>query len=141
MLDYSAHDVEASKGWVSFRIKPVNGLLANTNIPNRASIYFDFNPAVVTNTAVIRLIDGSGNTTSSIKTSKGIKLFPNPAADRLTIEAEHLKGDIVIYNLHGIHVLTQTVVDPGKVHLNIGHLSSGMYFLVIGKETVKFIVE
>ncbi len=41
----------ASHGYISYRIKPNNNLVAGDSIPNTASIYFDFNIAVPTNNA------------------------------------------------------------------------------------------
>lgn len=42
----------ASHGYVRFRIKPQQGLSNNTNLPNSAAIYFDFNSPVITNDAI-----------------------------------------------------------------------------------------
>ncbi len=42
-----------SHGFVSFRIKPKLPLVAGAQIINRANIYFDFNPAVITDPAVL----------------------------------------------------------------------------------------
>ncbi|MFT7250445.1 MAG: putative repeat protein (TIGR01451 family), partial [Flavobacterium sp.] len=41
---------ELSQGYVSFKIKPNPGFVVNDMIPNTAEIYFDFNPAIITNT-------------------------------------------------------------------------------------------
>ncbi len=41
----------ASHGFVAFKIKPTSTIAIGDSINNRASIYFDFNPAVVTNMA------------------------------------------------------------------------------------------
>ncbi len=41
----------ASHGYISYRIKPNNNLVAGDSIPNTASIYFDFNLPVPTNNA------------------------------------------------------------------------------------------
>ena len=39
-----------SHGFVQFKVKPVSGFSVGTIIPNTADIYFDYNPAIVTNT-------------------------------------------------------------------------------------------
>ena len=49
-LPDSITDFEGSKGFVSYRIKPLANLPAGTTIENTAGIYFDFNSPVVTNT-------------------------------------------------------------------------------------------
>jgi uncharacterized repeat protein (TIGR01451 family) len=45
----------ASHGFIRFRIKPKNTLVAGNNVPNRASIYFDFNSPIVTNNAITEI--------------------------------------------------------------------------------------
>ncbi|GDX52446.1 hypothetical protein LBMAG27_14930 [Bacteroidota bacterium] len=49
-LPDSTTDAEASKGYVSYRVKPLANLPLGTTIENTASIYFDFNSPIVTNT-------------------------------------------------------------------------------------------
>ncbi len=49
-LPDSTTDSEGSKGYVSYRVKPLANLPLGTTIENTASIYFDFNSPVVTNT-------------------------------------------------------------------------------------------
>ena len=46
----STTNAEASKGYVSYRVKPLANLPLGTTIENTASIYFDFNTPIVTNT-------------------------------------------------------------------------------------------
>lgn len=56
-LPDSISDESGSHGFVTYRILPVTGLDAGTEIPNTASIYFDFNPAIVTNTEINTIYD------------------------------------------------------------------------------------
>ncbi|MFT3910470.1 MAG: T9SS type A sorting domain-containing protein [Ferruginibacter sp.] len=44
-----------SHGYVSFKIKPQSSVPLNTNIPNAANIYFDYNLPVLTNTAITQI--------------------------------------------------------------------------------------
>jgi len=46
----SIHNEPLSHGYISYRIKPKSTLVLNDTIRNSASIYFDFNPPVQTNT-------------------------------------------------------------------------------------------
>jgi hypothetical protein len=50
-LPDSNTDEKASHGYIQYRIKPKTPLLKNEVLKNTAYIYFDYNPAVVTNTA------------------------------------------------------------------------------------------
>ena len=47
----SVHNEPESHGWVQFKVKIKNDLPIGTEINNRASIYFDYNSAIVTNDA------------------------------------------------------------------------------------------
>ena len=50
MLPDSSVNFEGSQGYVTYTIQPKEGLDENTIIENTASIFFDFNPPIVTNT-------------------------------------------------------------------------------------------
>ncbi|MGB6035451.1 MAG: T9SS type A sorting domain-containing protein, partial [Cryomorphaceae bacterium] len=50
LLPDSNVDFLGSQGFVKFTIEPVDDLLPNTTISNMASIYFDLNPPIFTNT-------------------------------------------------------------------------------------------
>lgn len=47
----------ASHGYIAFRIKPINTLVTGNEIINRAAIYFDFNPAVITKNDTLRIVN------------------------------------------------------------------------------------
>ncbi len=49
LLPDSNRNEPASHGYITYRIKPVNGLTINDKILNSAAIYFDFNLPVITN--------------------------------------------------------------------------------------------
>lgn len=48
----SLHNEPLSHGYLSYRIKPKSTLVLGDSIRNNASIYFDFNPPVITNTQI-----------------------------------------------------------------------------------------
>lgn len=58
ILPDSNHSVVNSQGYIAFRIRPLSTLTAGDSITNRAGIYFDFNPPVITNTQ-LTVIDNS----------------------------------------------------------------------------------
>lgn len=55
ILPDSTTNEAASHGFVRFKIRPVANILPGAVIPNRAAIYFDFNEAVITNTAQVKI--------------------------------------------------------------------------------------
>lgn len=140
-LDYSARNVEASKGWVSFRIRAVEGLALQTVIPNAASIYFDFNSAIVTNTAKIRLVESNENSVQSAFVKNGIKVYPNPTRDLINIESLDIKGELMLYNVQGEMLHQQTVEAGSNTQLNLGHLSPGIYLITLGGTSFKVVLE
>jgi hypothetical protein len=60
ILPEKAVDEEGSKGHVIFSIKPNSNLEIGDVIRNTAEIYFDANDAVITNTAISRLVKPTG---------------------------------------------------------------------------------
>ncbi|MBL7789933.1 MAG: T9SS type A sorting domain-containing protein [Chitinophagales bacterium] len=61
ILPEKAVDEEGSKGYVIFTIKPKDDLQIGEEIRNTAEIYFDANEAVITNTAISRLVKPTGS--------------------------------------------------------------------------------
>ncbi len=57
MLPDSASNEPGSHGFVKYKMKMKNNLPAGTEINNRADIYFDTNPAVLTNTTLHTIFD------------------------------------------------------------------------------------
>ena len=51
-LPDSAASPQLSQGWIQYRVRTKAQLPGNTHINNTASIYFDLNPAIVTNTTI-----------------------------------------------------------------------------------------
>lgn len=58
ILPDSNHSVINSQGFIAYRIRPLATLVAGDSITNRAGIYFDFNPPIMTNTQ-LTVIDNS----------------------------------------------------------------------------------
>lgn len=129
---------EANKGFVTYQINAKTGLAAGTEIDNTAHIYFDINPAVVTNTAKNRIPEEL-----SIRKTEGYKsinVYPNPASDKLFVEELSTFKNVVIVNSLGQEVMQPKTT---KSYLAIEHLAPGVYFLkATGKDglyTQKFI--
>jgi|JI10StandDraft_1071094.scaffolds.fasta_scaffold81618_1 hypothetical protein len=58
-LPDSTNNEAESHGFVTYRIQPISGLTPATVIENSASIFFDFNPPIITNTEVNTVYDCS----------------------------------------------------------------------------------
>jgi hypothetical protein len=128
-------------GYVAFKIKTLPGLTLNSTFSNTASIYFDYNFPIVTNTANT-IIQALSN--QDFEFSGSISLFPNPARDILNIQA---KSDIWISSLTIYNSLGQLVlIIPNAIgveNINVSSLKTGSYFIIVntdkGTSSAKFI--
>ena len=140
-LPPSVPDTEIGKGFVTFRIKPTGGYALGDIIPNTASIYFDFNPAIVTeewNTEFVAPLATNAFTANSFV------LYPNPADDVLNVRGSATSERllVVVHDMLGKTVLTETVSGQS---LNIAKLEPGMYLVSVtsgaSKSVQKLIVK
>jgi uncharacterized repeat protein (TIGR01451 family) len=124
LLDSSHHN--QCTGLAVFTIKTKPGLANGTVIPNRAGIYFDDNPVVLTNTVTDIIGTPSGITQVSAATVAP-HIYPNPAHNELHIEGTDIHS-IEITNLLGQVVLSNNYTSTSTT-LNIESLQSGIYFV------------
>ncbi len=88
-------------GAVVFTINTVPGLTMGGSVQNHAGVFFDDNPVVLTNTAVTTVGECTTTKVSNVTAGSGVKIYPNPAADVLTISASVPINAIVMSNLVG----------------------------------------
>lgn len=138
MLAPSSQDEEASKGYVVYKIKEIAGLGEGDAIDNTANIYFDFNPAIVTNTT------HNVNTTLSLGDIAGetISMYPNPATDAIRFNGAAVQS-AKVYDLAGKLILDAAAVYNNE--LSVAGLSNGVYQVQIatakGVHTQKLVVK
>lgn len=126
----------ASHGLIEFTINQHPSNSVGTIIENTAEIYFDFNPAVVTNTATNTIV--LPTTIEEIKLSNAVSVYPNPTEGRIKISFNTTYENEVSFALFDItgrkvNELTQNKKMTGTQVLdwNIGHVKSGIYFLSV----------
>ena len=143
-LPDSGDNFAASQGAVQFSVVLNAGLAPGTQIHNTGYIYFDSNPAVITNTT-LNTLDSTLLQTATVPTvSNIITIYPNPAITQLTIESTNQPiTRITITNLLGQTILTQLpTANCQLAQVNISALSPGVYFVKVnGTETRKFVKE
>ena len=124
-LPDSTTNPDGSNGYFSFNIYPYPNLPANTQIHNTVGIYFDYNPAVVTNTTTSTIEDtlhaitggaasvceGSSITFSNALTG-GVWITSN---DHATVTEGIVTGvsagvDTIYYSMYGGDQVVQTIV-------------------------------
>jgi uncharacterized repeat protein (TIGR01451 family) len=126
-------------GYVAFKIKTKPTLVVGNTFSNTASIYFDYNAPIITNTATTA-IQVLG--TDDFDFSNHFTLYPNPANDIVNIKTKDNTTIklLSIYNTLGQLVLT--VTNPTET-TDVSDLASGNYFLKIntvqGVSTTRFI--
>ncbi|GAA4031677.1 hypothetical protein GCM10022386_14610 [Flavobacterium cheonhonense] len=123
-----------SHGYVHFRIKPKAGYALGDVIPNTASIFFDYNPPIVTNTFSTEFVENLGNPSFS---SKAILMYPNPANQSVTIDlsqsTENL-SEIVFFDVVGKRVKVVNSLGEKQMTVNVSDLSKGIYLIEIQTE-------
>jgi Secretion system C-terminal sorting domain len=137
-LPDSTTNLLKSNGYVAFRIKPKNNLLANDVISNKASIYFDYNLPVVTNTTnTVVFVDAATGVREIQNNEMKLVLGPNPANGYSLLQVSgKLTGKFelrVIDNYGRIisnQILTRnSIAETLQVPLNMQQLSSGVYYI------------
>lgn len=131
MLAATSQNPNASKGYVVYRIKPKLGYAVGDIIPSTASIYFDYNPAIVTNTFNTEFV-AQLSTTEFENTA--FVFYPNPAKDLLTVAVKDHNvsiSEIIIYDLTGKMILNQKSKTGLTEVLDVSNLSGGLYLLEV----------
>lgn len=140
-LPDSLSNEPASHGSVTYSVKPKVGLTPGSYIHNTASILFDFNAAIVTNTTqnmiIISTPEGIGNINIEDKT---LNVYPNPASESITITSKNglNNATINLYDLTGKIILQKTSIRGSNSLLNLSSLQKGIYLLEVidnGKQT------
>jgi uncharacterized repeat protein (TIGR01451 family) len=124
-LPDSGMNMAGSQGEVRFKVALNTGLSEGTQIKNTGYIYFDTNPAVVTNTTLNTI--QTPTQTNQITARKQVMVFPNPAHDFVTIENLGA-GTISVCDLNGQTLMT-TPCTGDKAVIDVSTLPAGVYML------------
>ena len=127
-------NVELSKGYVFFKVKLKPGFAVGDIIPNTANIYFDTNPAIITNTFNTEFVTALNNLDFN---SGNFLLYPNPATDLVQISSNINSGNIesiVIFDVLGKVVKKVEAVNSNQTNINVSELSSGVYMVEVATD-------
>jgi uncharacterized repeat protein (TIGR01451 family) len=128
LLDSSHHG--QSDGMVVFTVNTLPGLSDAAKISNRAGIYFDYNPVVMTNT-VENVIGCPILKVDNLTKKQTVEIFPNPATDELTIKMDNgAYASFIIANDIG-QVMVQQQLSTAQTRVNIKSLSPGLYYITL----------
>ena len=118
---------ERNKGQVRFSMKMKSGLPVGTVVQNRAGIYFDGNPVVLTNTAFSKIPVPSS--VPFVNHSSDITVYPNPAHEAFMIRVQQgTWTEAILMNAIG-QVLTKMPLTIGENVLSVQRLPAGIYYL------------
>jgi hypothetical protein len=137
-LPDSTTNLIRSVGFVAFRIKPKNTVATNDVIKNKASIYFDYNLPIVTNSADITITNEIITAVREIQNDEmKLQFGPNPTNgySNLMITGK-LKGkfELRIIDNSGSVISQQTITrnsiaETNSIPVHLEKLSSGVYYI------------
>jgi hypothetical protein len=132
-----------SHGFVAFTIKPKKGLIEGDWISNQASIYFDYNSPIYTNSAVTKVVKTVKSTEINNSRWFDFDLIPNPAAEyskillNVPLEIWEDQGtEIIITNMQGT-VIQEISQIKGSQSVFLNGLPSGSYIVEIRNRKFK----
>jgi Leucine-rich repeat (LRR) protein len=132
-LPDSASNEASSHGYIQYKIRFKDAAPVGTVVTNSASIYFDFNAPIVTNTTVNTLMTLVG-IAETVKSDLQISVFPNPTRNEFTVYSpQFTMGEKIllkVINAFGKEI-TRKIITTATTKLETGNLSSGIYFLRI----------
>lgn len=132
-LPPASADSLGSIGFITYRIAQKWDNPISYTINNTAYIYFDLNPAIVTNTVFHNVKDNFETALAETigKNSLGVIIYPNPTQSNITVSLSNLKAtetySLSIYNSAGALVKQQTGLKQTQTMLDVASLSSGLY--------------
>lgn len=142
MLPDSNADEPNSHGYILYEIKQDAGNIKGDVINNTAHIYFDYNPAVVTNTTINTI--GLPTVVENVTRTKSFNVYPNPTNGQVFIqELENRKiNSITLYDILGREINLKPVrKSKHLIKFSIQELPMGVYLLNLDGESVKIIKE
>ncbi|MFZ4671557.1 MAG: DUF7619 domain-containing protein [Flavobacterium sp.] len=134
-LPVSVANTTIGKGYITFQVKPRVGFAVGDIIPNTASIYFDFNPAIITNTFNTEFVAQLG--VDEFENGDFV-FYPNPVSDIVTVSVKNngTIAAIAVYDMLGKVILSEktTTTDSSKT-FDLSSVSKGVYLLEVTSDT------
>ncbi len=134
--DSNANEAE-SHGFVSYKIKALSNLAQGTQIKNTASIYFDFNEPIVTNTT-LNTIDISLSVDVLNKGNVSITLAPNPMRDFTNISIAGATDAPIYLEVRDMagRLVQQQISESNLLHVDRNSMAAGLYVYQLKQNNV-----
>ncbi len=131
MLPDSTSNPIGSMGMVKFRINQNGTLNLGQTIDNFADIYFDYNPAIRTNTATTIHL----STSDVFEISKTrYSIYPNPFNSDFTISGDNVIKSFELLDMTG-RIVNEGQINSNTATISSSKLKSGCYLLRINTDT------
>jgi len=139
-LPYESQNSNESFGFIRYEIEPETSLEEETEITNTAYIYFDYNPAVITNTTksifVTEIPIFSNVKSENMDTFSTIKIGPNPTQGiiNINIPTDSDYTNFTISTINGKSVYSHSISNS-NLSLDLGFLPQGIYNITFDSES------
>jgi len=125
-LPHASLDEPGSHGWMLYKVKPKSWFGGNNVLTSQSNIYFDFNPAIITNEATTQI--GTLSTNDFAKSN--FKLYPNPVKDQLNIVTpDNLEYSITVTDINGKQLYISNFSNYIKIDTSL--FQTGFYIVSI----------
>ncbi|TNE53975.1 MAG: T9SS type A sorting domain-containing protein [Bacteroidetes bacterium] len=129
LLPDSTTNEPGSHGFVTFKVNQNKDLPDGTLIENTAGIYFDFNDAIITNTATHLIERFQGEIELGLQEEikgPGYKIFPNPVKNLLQISTEE-SVEYELISISGKRICSGKVTKQAQIDMS--QQMAGVYVL------------
>ncbi len=139
-LPDSGADIEKSKGFITFHVNQKAGNMPGSILYNTASIYFDSNPAIVTNTVfhTIGIPEILSQSFPASEPESSVQFYPNPAREWGTVlfeldEYQNVSIELLDFSGKMLELVSDGYWSAGnhQVQVKTAGLAAGIYFLLI----------
>ncbi len=120
-----------SQGYISFKIKLNPGFEVGDLVPNTAAIYFDSNPAIITNTFTTAFVAPLGTPEFN---QENILLYPNPARTVLQVNIQNTSEtieSIVLFDMLGKEIKKVNAISSQHTAIDVSGIAKGVYLVEI----------
>ncbi|MBI5217838.1 MAG: T9SS type A sorting domain-containing protein, partial [Bacteroidia bacterium] len=141
MLPDSNSNLLLSNGFVQYSIKIKNNTPLGTQIDNKAHIFFDFNPAIATNTAEMTY-QNTGGVKENFIDNNLLNIYPNPAQNLIYLKFSDISfsyGELFFIDMLGRKISGNKKIKSTKEPVDVSFLPDGMYILHVVSENKKYI--
>jgi uncharacterized repeat protein (TIGR01451 family) len=134
-LPVSIANTNIGKGYITFKVKPKAGYAVGDSITNSASIYFDFNPAIVTNMFSTQFV--AALAVNEFENGDFV-FYPNPTSGIVTVSLKNTENSIAsiaVYDILGKTIMTKNANDVTTQTIDLSGVQTGMYFIEVTTNT------